>query len=925
MVNRASVKMVLKRLHLVFLLMISWGALGQFAQLDQNPFALKFSSISMSKAPIDLIYPIAYDSIAQSTGRMLDANWDRIGSGFSSRKQRFKIVLQNQGLISNGFVSLIAPRAEFLATPSQDASLLGVNDWIPLLVSHESRHIHQNMAARAGFPNWVHGLFGSYGQSVYSNLLIPNWLWEGDAVETESRINSMGRSQIPQFKTPLHAFIATYGVPSYAKLTAKSFRQLVPNHYVVGQFLSQEMYKDFGADFIPKLWETTLSHPNLFAFSRQFKKQAGISIDQYARAKLQELNPMQKQIESSQKGFTQYLYPNALPDGSVIAIKTGFSDIKQLVEWKNGKERRLTYLGPMLDASMLSTSAQFVIWSEIVFDPRWGQKQMSRLVFYDLNSNQKSYWNPKDKWISPSISSDSKWVSLIQLDDKGQSFLRVYNRSERTLVAERKSFPGEQILQPRICQNGNLIFISKKSGNKSVVIWDFMHQKTVFTKDFGTHNIAHPYLQGDWIYLNYPNGELDQIARLNKHDQSFELVSNERWGAYSASPDDDSLVYSAYKASGNEIKRIAIQPKKIPLHVQMNNTPLDSTKMTYDVKPYAKTNVLNPFTWGPLLSSSGNQLEYSIISRDVLNNLQATAGVQYGMNEKQWNKFARISYQAWYPIIDFNFQTGERKTQLFVDNQRPLDSLRTDEWTQTSWDIGVRLPFNLTHSAYQENLQWGSNIGVMQVRGYDLSKRYYSEPFNGDYRFMKHQFQYRKLLNQSLWDVQPRKGFILQATWQGMPWKQTISNEMWNLHAQVFLPGLFKHDGILLRYAYQQESEGNYRFASSTFFPRGYLYSSFNRLSTMGIDYRFPIKNTDINIGRLIYITRLKGNVFADWGIGQDNLSPTKQSFQSFGVDLSAQFHALRFYEGFELGVRAMYLSASKSWAFVPLVIDIGF
>jgi hypothetical protein len=295
------------------------------------------------------------------------------------------------------------------------------------------------------------------------------------------------------------------------------------------------------------------------------------------------------------------------------------------------------------------------------------------------------------------------------------------------------------------------------------------------------------------------------------------------------------------------------------------------------------------------------------------------------MNERQWSKFAKISYQAWYPIIDLNVQMGDRNTQLYVDNQRPLDSLRTDEWSQSTWDIGVRLPFNLTHSAYQENILFGSNIGLLHVNGYDLSKRYYADPFNGDYRFLKHQIQYSKLLNRSIWDVQSRKGFVLQANWQGMPWKQSISNELWNIKALVYLPGLFKHDGILLKYAYQQESEGNYRFSSSMFFPRGYLYTSFNRLTTMGVDYRFPIKNTEINLGQLLYITRVKGNVFADWGIGEDNLSPTKQSFQSFGVDLSAQFHALRFSEGFELGVRVMYLSASKSWAFVPLVIDIGF
>lgn len=272
MVNRASFEVVLSKLLIGFLCLCSFLSLGQYGALDQNPFSLKFYQISLKTAPIDLLYPAGYDSVAQKTANQIDSKWFSIGSGFPQSKYRFRVILQNQGLSSNGFVSLISPRAEFFTTATQDASLLGTNDWLALLVSHEMRHIHQNQASRQGFGNWVHGLFGAYGQSVYSNLLIPNWLWEGDAVETESRINSMGRSNIPQFKLPLKAYWETYGIPSYAKMMGKSYQQLVPNHYVFGQYLSQQMTKDFGDEFIPSLWQSTLNHPTLFAFSRQFKR-----------------------------------------------------------------------------------------------------------------------------------------------------------------------------------------------------------------------------------------------------------------------------------------------------------------------------------------------------------------------------------------------------------------------------------------------------------------------------------------------------------------------------------------------------------------------------------------------------------------------------------------------------------------------------
>lgn len=917
--------MVLRKLLFCFLLFLSLGSFGQYAQLDQNPFSLKFYRISTKIAPLELLFPAGYDSVAQSTANALDKQWDKIGGGFPKSSHRFHVVLQNQGLVSNGFVSLSAPRSEFLTTATQDASLLGTSDWLGLLVSHEMRHVYQNNAARHGFSKLIYGLFGAYGQSVYSNLLIPNWLWEGDAVETESRMNAMGRSQIPQFKLPLNAYLAAYGVPSYGKMMGKSYRHLVPNHYVFGQYLSQQMTKDFGAEFIPELWQSTLNHPSLFAFSKQFKKRSGLSIDQYARKSFSEIVGKPVQVQSKNSGFTQYLFPIFFPDGRIIALKQGFSDIKQLVELKQGKERRLTYLGPMQDAAMLSASSDYAVWSELDYHPRWGQQQQSRLVFLDLKTERKTYWSPQLKWISPSISSDSKNVSFIHLKENGRSTLCVFDREAKAIVAQLDARPGEQFLQPRLADSDQLVYVSKLGGNKSLCIWDFKSNREVYRKSFGQHNIAHPYLLGNWIYLNYPHQGVDQIARINRKNESFELVSETAWGAYSAVASQDSLTYSAYKASGNEIIHESLKPRKIDLQIFPLQLKTDSVANTYEVKYVSKLNLLNPFTWGPLISSTGNQLEYSILSRDVLNSLQMALGVQYGVNEKKLTQFARLSYQAWYPIIDFTYQAGARQTQLFLDRQQPLDSLRTDQWQQSTYDIGFRIPFNLTHGAYQERLQIGSNLGLLHVQGYDLPKRLYTQPFNGSYSFLKHNLIYSKLMNRSLRDVQSRKGFVFQANWQGMPFKQGIFDELWNLQSQVFLPGIFKHDGIMLRYAYQQELAGNYRFSSSVFFPRGYAYTPFNRLSTMGIDYRFPIMNTDLNLGRIIYVNRLKGNLFSDFGIGKFNLDRSSQSFHSFGVDLSAQFHALRFSQGFELGVRAIYLSETKVWAFVPLVIDIGF
>jgi hypothetical protein len=135
------------------------------------------------------------------------------------------------------------------------------------------------------------------------------------------------------------------------------------------------------------------------------------------------------------------------------------------------------------------------------------------------------------------------------------------------------------------------------------------------------------------------------------------------------------------------------------------------------------------------------------------------------------------------------------------------------------------------------------------------------------------------------------------------------------------------HHGIGVRVGYQQESKGNYRFASNLVFPRGYIYASFDNLISYSLDYRFPVITTDFNLGRWLYLKRINADVFMDVGQGQSTQKSQliTRDYQSFGVDLSFQFHLMRFSQEFEIGVRAVYLPQSNELAWYPLVLDIGF
>lgn len=912
-----------------------------YALLDQNPASVQWKRIQVPNHAIQIIYPEDADSLAQLTAFYLEKHVNQVGKTLPSKLHPWKIVLQNKGIYSNGFVSLNAPRAEFFSIPTQSPALVGTNEWLEMLVSHETRHMFQNELGRQGLAKVFRSLWGSNGQALYSNLIVPNWLWEGDAVETETKLNPIGRSKIPEFYLPLHAYLSEFGIPSYGKLMGKSFREFVPNHYVFGQYLSQYIRQKQGEFTIGQIWQNALQRPYPFAFSSVVKQRTGLSIDQLSQLALKELRDsiqLKQQVNADNavqispkvsKGYTPYEYPCWISDNAFVAIKSGFSSIPVLVEVSHGQEKELTKLGPIAEMNMLSASPNWIVWSEIKFDVRWGQKQGTRLVLFNRETKEKTFWDGDEKWINPSISQDGKQVLTLVQNNSGSSHLLLLDVETRQLIKKIAIASGEQVLHARLADQNRMVFVVKRQHQKSIRVMDLVHFNQLYEIGLGANNIGAPYLQGDYVYFNEPVNGIDQIVRIHLKNKQQQILTHSQFGAYSAQAfNNEKIIYQSYKASGDAIMQTNLKNEDWKPFVSEASPPDNHlVNPNYAAQKYSKWNIFNVYSWGPLIAAQGNQLEVSLLSKNITNTFQAGLGYQYDPNERAGTQFARFSYQGLFPVFDASFQNSQRSTSLYIDKRAPFDSLRTDSWTQTKGDLGIRLPFNLTHSAYSEFLTISSTYSFFQVSGYDLPLRFKSEAFNGMYSSMTHALSYSKLLNKAYWDVQSPWGYQIGLHWQGTPFSQNLNSEIWSAQLKAFVPGLFKHHGISLRGAYQQQSNGNYTFASTLALPRGYTTVLYNRLYSFSADYKFPIANTDFNVGRLLYVKRLKGNLFFDASQGENILKDgtTSTTFQSFGVDLSSQFHLMRFSQTFEIGVRCLYKSQTKQIEWYPLVIDIGF
>jgi hypothetical protein len=168
-----------------------------FSQTGANPPSVKWRQINTESFKI--IFPAELEREGQRMANTMQYIHNPLSGSLGHAPHKMPIVLQNQGVISNGFVALSPRRSEFYTTAPQSYNLGGTNNWLNLLALHEFRHMVQYEKAYHSRVKLAYYPFGQNGILALSNAAVPSWFWEGDAVATETAFSPSGRGRIPDF------------------------------------------------------------------------------------------------------------------------------------------------------------------------------------------------------------------------------------------------------------------------------------------------------------------------------------------------------------------------------------------------------------------------------------------------------------------------------------------------------------------------------------------------------------------------------------------------------------------------------------------------------------------------------------------------------------------------------------------------------
>ncbi|TVR44680.1 MAG: hypothetical protein EA394_00130, partial [Bacteroidia bacterium] len=536
------------------------GVKAQFYIRGQDPASIRWKQIHTEN--FQLIFPEDYAARAAYIADLLEFIYEPGSATLGHQPRKVPVILHNQTVEPNGFVSWAPARLEMFTNPPPNDD---VHDWHERLAIHEYRHVVQIDKLNQGFTRFLSILFGQQATGGLLGLGMPPWLLEGDAVAAETALTFGGRGRQPVFEQGLRAQILEKGAYSFDKAMLGSFKDYVPNHYEFGYQLVAAARHFHG----PKIWDDVINNIaqkpyTLFPLSLGLKKKTGSTISSFyedtflwldsAWTTQQEKHAYTafQRVNKDQNLYTNYRSLAFLNDTDLLALKTGMEDIPRVVRISPDGTEKVLFTPGFYNSEIFSLAANKIVWTEHRNDPRWDHRSWSEVHMYCFQDNNRKRITRNTRYFSPALSPDGKTIAVTEVSSTDEYALVLIDAQTGKEQERYATVENAYLMQPQWHPEGtSVIAIARDETGKRIVSVDL--KNGVFTTLFhaGHNEIARPrYLDEGRIAFTGAFSGISNIYLADKEkDEVFQLVSS-RYGATDAvlSPDEQTLVWSDYSA-----------------------------------------------------------------------------------------------------------------------------------------------------------------------------------------------------------------------------------------------------------------------------------------------------------------------------------------------------------------------------------------
>jgi predicted transport protein len=893
---------------------------------QQNPSGIDWQHITTDH--FDIIFPKEIGPDAQRVAHLLEKAYPFVTRSLEVKPVRIPLILQNQSVQSNGFVTLAPRRSEWYVTPSIDPEVNNT-EWLKTLSIHEFRHVVQFQKTRQGFNKFLAVLLGEIGQGLGLGLTLPPWFFEGDAVGMETALTRGGRGRLPMFDRDLRTLLLSGKNWNYDKAHLGSYDDYIPNHYVYGYFYTSFMRNKYGDLFLSHLTDASAQrsyNPLTFynaseeltnqKFEKFYKEVMRDLIKEW-KAKADLLSPTPYTVKSLQRrfGWTNYYYPQVTEDKKVLALKKGLSFIEQFVLLDGKEEKSLFYPASLQNEYPYKLRNGKFAFVEAEVDPRWGYRDYSRIRVFDLNSKKFVLSKGKTKArLAVLDHSGDKMVYIDWHDYQSQDIVVLDNRGKEIL---RIPHPPEEVITSIDWLNQeDLVFVSKDRSDLKAIMKLNLNTLTVSTlleKDLT--NIGHVSVEEDHIFYESPKSGIDNIWLLT--NEGPRQITSALFGSYAPDISDGKLVYNDYTVNGmNVVEKThsweeeqkssdSFYPIYEKFAASENFDALESEYLkteTRKVKKYSQfKHAVNLHSWVLLAPPLSSTITVMGFSQDVLNKFSLQAGVQYNLNEQTTQGFVGASWSHLYPVFDLRGAYGNRRQDISLSG-RSFEN----KWEEGTFEAGVQIPWRYLKGRFTHAFTTRAFSKIIKVTNKITSDR--SEVSDGALFSPGIQLSYSVYSRLARRDINPAWAFFLNA--QAEEGKDITGNGMkgslQSVDSRVYLPGLWHHHSFYHQMAYERQRNDSYEYASFVMYPRGTRSIFLQELNKYSANYTMPLFYPDWNLSRYFYLKRVSMNLFYDQLNGR--YFTTSYKAASTGWEVISEMNFVRIFIPLSIGVRGSYV-----------------
>ncbi|MFO7978301.1 MAG: hypothetical protein R6U64_06535, partial [Bacteroidales bacterium] len=875
-------------------------AKAQFHSVGQDPASVRWSQVQTEH--FQVIFPEEYLQKARYVADVLEYAYTHGGKSLGHNPRKVPVIIHNQTVVANGFVSWAPKRLEMYTNPPQDHD---GHDWMESLAVHEFRHVVQIDKLNQGITRVLSTLLGEQATGIVLGLYVPLWFMEGDAVAIETALTNAGRGRLPRFEQGLRAQVLQKGIWSYDKAVFGSFKDHIPNQYELGYQLVAAARSKYGAGVWDGVIDNVARRPySITPFSGGIKKNMGYNkVDHYKatfgyldsawthQSQLHDYTPLQ-QVNQPQKLYSNYRYLSFLDDQHLIALKSGLADMPRMVKIdREGNEENLFAPG-YFNAYAFSTGGNKIVWSEVRNDPRWTHRSWSEIHVYDLVSGKRKRITSKSRYFAPAINKDATRIAAVEVTPMNDYSLVILDAATGKVLQRVATATNDFLITPSWDSNGEtIIAVALSEKGKRIVRAD--PATGAFTTIWGPTlvEISRPVSFQDDIIFNAAFNGIDNIYRLDEKSGDVHQIISSEFGAVDAafSADGNQVAWSDYSSQGYQVALTAAgQLKNTPLEAIEDHsvqfwqqlvsqegavvTPENVPQNAYEAKPYSRlANLFHLHSWGPYAMDVDN-LEgspgASLFLQNKLSTSFASLGYQYDVNEQTGKYYLNYTYRGWYPVMELQAETSERNS-LFRDQNQQIIQL---PWRENSVQLAVSVPLSFRRYNYFYGVTPSVRTGWIQSGPVQQSRQYLEEQniWNVQYRLAA----YRQVFSVRR-DIRPRWGQVVDINFRHTPFEGGEMGYIFSSRLVGYFPGLINHHSLQLSGAYQKQQRGNpvdnrlfYTFSNMINYPRGIAGQYHEELYSFSADYGFPLFYPDWSLPPVLYLQRVRMNLFADYAWG---------------------------------------------------------